>query len=507
VVTFDATQSGLIVEQVSYTSEDPADKFVIVEYRVTNPNQGNVSARIALSNDFDVDLKSDDATVGFDNAVAPMVFQQEAPPIDPNYTTVGVSLIRGTLAQYRLEVCSGTFGPCEIFANDNDLTRIAFFENVGGEVGDLTGGIPNQDFAVTLSAQLGTLGPGESATVVFCYNLGQGSTSNEGLDHCRNAANHCSEFYGSEIQNCGNGMVNFEENCDDGNDDQNDACPDGPSGSCQLASCGDGFLWITDGGTEECDNGGANSDITPNACRTHCQNPGCGDGVTDSGEQCDDKNASNTDACLNTCLNAKCGDGVVRTGAEFCDDGNNTNGDGCSADCQTYESCGNGHLDPGETCDDGNQNTSDTCPDGIHGICQPASCGDGYLCNTGGGTEQCDDGNNEDGDGCSSTCTQGGGGPSVNPTTLPPFCGDGLVNENLGEQCDDGNQDEFDLCDSHCQWVIILQGSGGSDEPRENFGNCRLNSAKAGRATWGLSPLVAALLLIVTRRANKKGLS
>jgi cysteine-rich repeat protein len=609
-VTFDATQSGLIVEQVSYTSEDPADKFVIVEYRVTNPTGGNVTARIALSNDFDVDLKSDDATVGFDNTVAPMVFQQEAPPIDPNYTTVGVSLIRGTLAQYRLEACGGVFGPCDIFANDNDLIRTAYFQNGSGQVGDLTGGTPNQDFAVTISAQLDTLAPGESTSVVFCYNLGQGGSASDGLNDCRQSANNCSDFYDNEIQNCGNSLVNYDENCDDGDIDQSDSCPDGPTGSCQPASCGDGYVWNSDGGsetcddgdgivndrcpdgpngncqdaicgdgyvwdsdggseecdnggansnsapdacrtncqnpscgdsvkdtgegcddgdannndacrndcvvascgdgviynteggTEQCDNGGANSNSAPDACRTNCQNPSCGDGVTDSGEQCDDDNGSNTDGCLNSCLSAKCGDGFVRVGFEFCDDGNNTNGDGCSADCQSFESCGNGVLNPGESCDDGNNNTSDGCPDGNNGICQPASCGDGFRHNTGGGTEQCDDGNITNSDGCSSTCTTEGVGTSINPPLAPPVCGDGNVDEALGEQCDDGNDDEFDGCDNSCQWEIVLQGSGGSDEPRENFG-CRLNSGHAAGGAWGLFPLVAALLLLGRHRLKK----
>jgi hypothetical protein len=32
------------------------------------------------------------------------------------------------------------------------------------------------------------------------------------------------------------------EECDDGNNNTNDGCPDGLSGSCKLAFCGDGYV-------------------------------------------------------------------------------------------------------------------------------------------------------------------------------------------------------------------------------------------------------------------------
>ena len=56
---------------------------------------------------------------------------------------------------------------------------------------------------------------------------------------------------------CGDGVVDtaFGETCDDGNDNENDSCPSGPNGTCQFATCGDGFVWDTDGGLEECESG------------------------------------------------------------------------------------------------------------------------------------------------------------------------------------------------------------------------------------------------------------
>ncbi|MEZ4368501.1 MAG: hypothetical protein R2939_19810 [Kofleriaceae bacterium] len=51
---------------------------------------------------------------------------------------------------------------------------------------------------------------------------------------------------------------------------------------------------------------------------------------------------------------ARCGDGEV-TAPEVCDDFNALDGDGCSRDRLSDETCGNGVRDSGEECDDGNQ--------------------------------------------------------------------------------------------------------------------------------------------------------
>ncbi|PIZ95071.1 MAG: hypothetical protein COX81_01845, partial [Candidatus Magasanikbacteria bacterium CG_4_10_14_0_2_um_filter_37_12] len=45
-----------------------------------------------------------------------------------------------------------------------------------------------------------------------------------------------------------------------------------------------------------------------------------------------------------------CGNGVKQTGEE-CDDGNKVDGDGCSASCVIDSGCGNGKIDTGEQCD------------------------------------------------------------------------------------------------------------------------------------------------------------
>jgi cysteine-rich repeat protein len=68
-----------------------------------------------------------------------------------------------------------------------------------------------------------------------------------------------------------------------------------------------------------------------------CPPPGpvCGNGVVESGEDCDDGNTSSGDGCSSTCQCepvAVCGNGVVESGEE-CDDGNTSSGDGCSSVC------------------------------------------------------------------------------------------------------------------------------------------------------------------------------
>lgn len=61
----------------------------------------------------------------------------------------------------------------------------------------------------------------------------------------------------------------------------------------------------------------------------------CGDGVVDSGEECDNGAANgNMNVCTSSCTTAKCGDGYIWWGNEECDDGNAIGGDGCSSTCE-----------------------------------------------------------------------------------------------------------------------------------------------------------------------------
>jgi cysteine-rich repeat protein len=60
------------------------------------------------------------------------------------------------------------------------------------------------------------------------------------------------------------------------------------------------------------------------------------------------------------CAVASCGNGVTESG-ESCDDGNNDSDDVCPGDCVTRPVCGNGEREFGEECDDGNVVSGDGC--------------------------------------------------------------------------------------------------------------------------------------------------
>ncbi len=121
-----------------------------------------------------------------------------------------------------------------------------------------------------------------------------------------------------------------------------------------LQSCGDEQLNLPG---ETCDPPGSTQN-NGQTCRQDCTY--CGDGVTDTSEQCDDGNTDNTDDCRNDCTLPRCGDGIQDPG-EGCDDGNTVDGDGCSSTCQIEGFCGDGTVQPqlGEQCEPPNTATCD----------------------------------------------------------------------------------------------------------------------------------------------------
>lgn len=283
---------------------------------------------------------------------------------------------------------------------------------------------------------------------------------------------------------CGDGHLDLEapgiEACDDGNPDNNDNCLN----SCVFNVCGDGFQDLQSPNIEPCDDGnGSNLDDCLNACEINVcgdgyidqQGPvtefcddginngagqgfcigdcsavqGCGDGIVQGTEQCDDQNLDNNDDCLNSCAFNVCGDGYPDLQApvvEECDDGNASNQDDCLNAC-LLNTCGDGFLDLQgpviETCDDGNLVDTDNCPT----TCVPNFCGDGFQDLELPAVEGCDDGNTNDCDGCRANCSA--------PET---GCGDGFV---CGfEICDDSNTDDCDGCRGDCSSFEFGCGDG-----------------------------------------------
>ena len=131
---------------------------------------------------------------------------------------------------------------------------------------------------------------------------------------------------------CGDGVQECTEECDDGNTDPEDGC----DADCKFEFCGDGT--IQDGLLptdlhEECDDGPGNNDTDPDACRNNCKNAGCGDGVIDSGEECDAPTCPDGTPCKvhGDCAGERC---LPRDGQEH-----------CSAECM-LEGCGDGIVQP-----------------------------------------------------------------------------------------------------------------------------------------------------------------
>eukprot|EP00163_Fabomonas_tropica_P026348 TRINITY_DN4804_c0_g1_i3.p1 TRINITY_DN4804_c0_g1~~TRINITY_DN4804_c0_g1_i3.p1 ORF type:complete len:2031 (+),score=541.93 TRINITY_DN4804_c0_g1_i3:650-6094(+) len=177
----------------------------------------------------------------------------------------------------------------------------------------------------------------------------------------------CTGSSNSKCENCGNGLMEHTETCDDGNSIANDGCT-----NCVIDS---GY---TCNGTD------------PSLCWN------CGNGIKEPYEDCDDGNTADNDGCNANCdiepgyscvhftadpsICQRCGNGR-REGTENCDDNNTNNGDGCDSTC---------NPEPGWTCAY-NQGQRDVCE----------NCGNGII----EGQEQCDDGNTTATfDGCDSAC-------------------------------------------------------------------------------------------------------
>lgn len=195
---------------------------------------------------------------------------------------------------------------------------------------------------------------------------------------------------------CGNGIVEAPEACDDENRDETDGCLN----DCTLARCGDGRLRA---GVETCDT--AIAEGLPGACPSACaSNDACIPQVL-AGEGC-------TLECVPSPIGA-CGpaDGCCLSGCDAVRD------DDCDPDC------GNGVVEDGETCD---------------GNC-PSTCAAAGACSVGvlqGSPGACNVTCRQQAitacgpaDGCCATGCNSNNDPDCSPT-----CGNGAI--EAGETCD-----------------------------------------------------------------------
>ncbi len=259
-----------------------------------------------------------------------------------------------------------------------------------------------------------------------CSQCATGKNCNAGSD-CISGV--CGMDNKCAAPDCGDGVIQGNEQCDDGNKSNADDCPDDANngGSCQHATCGDGFVDGQGPQTEACDGDGNGTPGETAACNSNCTVSTCGDGIKNvsDNEQCDDGDHCPDDPNkAGTCQDASCGDGFHKTvgqNLEQCDDGNQSNDDDCLSSCN-LNTCGDGYVDgqapQTEACDgDGNGTPGETAA--CNSNCTASSCGDGIK--NASDNEQCDDGNQSNNDDCPSDTNNGG---SCQHAT----CSDGFFN-------------------------------------------------------------------------------
>lgn len=239
------------------------------------------------------------------------------------------------------------------------------------------------------------------------------------------------------FENCGDGIEQADEACDDGNLRDGDGC----AADCKSDErCGNNVIDATIG--EICDDG---NQTAGDGCSPDClSKERCGNDTVDDGEVCDDGNINPEDACRADCHPNLCGDGIINKigpGIEQCDGGTipirptdpprPRETELCNIDCTTAV-CGDGKVNrvKGESCDTGSAADSPSC----NSDCSVARCGDGKR-NAAAG-EGCDDGRETAA--CDNDCTL-------------PVCGDNRVNIAKGEQCDPGAVDlDTSSCNANC---------------------------------------------------------
>ena len=232
--------------------------------------------------------------------------------------------------------------------------------------------------------------------------------------------------------------------------------------------CGDGLRQSG----EECDLGAKNG---PNAgCERDCtlscvpSDPRRGDAHCDPHDACKGRGSCGSDfrctlsgalpsgadcgggnICRNgACQAPVCGDGIV-TAPEECDDGSNDGTRGCDAHCRfaCLSSDSTRSCAPADPCQG-----SSTCNDATHTCAARTPLADGTPCGSARVCRQsqclpdlCGNGTLDPGEQCDPP-----NGTTCDTNCQNVVCGDGV--RSGSEQCDDGNRTNLDGCDSSCRF-------------------------------------------------------
>jgi cysteine-rich repeat protein len=225
------------------------------------------------------------------------------------FYTIGFGLIQEcsrakTLLTHIAEVTGGTY-----YHSSNTLAIRQIYQDIAQEIVDISKikeWIEEPTIQYTGSSELNIIYDNytECGNHIVEYNEECDDGNSNNFDSCDN---NCHAIL------CNNFNVEGIEECDDGTDtDLNDECiidySKTPAYVCMDALCGDGYRWSNDCivniNCEDCDNGVLNSNSQSNACREDCTDPICGDHVWDNlfGEDCDDNTPFCNDACEKTCV-------------------------------------------------------------------------------------------------------------------------------------------------------------------------------------------------------------
>jgi cysteine-rich repeat protein len=285
---------------------------------------------------------------------------------------------------------------------------------------------------------------------------------------------------------CGNGVLDPGETCDDGTNNGEYGYCDSDCGLDNAWYCGDGYL----AGGEECDCGSTanwtdvhadtsswstiNSCADANGiydadaahtCAYDCSYPGpsCGDGEVNSDESCDGNSeawngalcgaADNYATCTTDadCDETDCGTVYAACPISAVCDGGDRDNEECSedADCTGGGDCKTSfeyQLSRYRTCDDG---TGGACGWNTWSACLGGTqiCGNGSV----EGDEECDDGNDDNTDDCTAECKFNICGDDA-VYAGHETCDDGLEN---GTVCSPDYSGTCNYCNVNCQYTTM----------------------------------------------------